>query len=602
MFKINLLLENSSGFLMTEALSPTRDKDIIVSENSYVGFLIDSDTKLPENSFIWITEFSYPLKLVSQSSQVFRYAVARWDFPLDFEVGFIKSTIYDGLTINIAKVFLNQSPGISTIFVELGEDCNLAEVGKIEVKLEKISANEVGDLFEYLLEKGVSYWEPFSKTYSLGNSDAKHIPIFLLLRRLIDNLQVVESLLPLFAQSPRSKLDKKMLTVPYHSNVNIDEDSIVWLFGNSEALNATIHPGINTVKVRNQFYDIDNIHTGILEESSDVYENRVIYGFFLNLYSYVQELLTRIEIQIERLSLYSSPSESLIIIQKTKFLEHQKKDCGLLLSKIKVFKSFWEKYLPTKSALQEAPRHWEKFSSTSHYLKIGKIINEWYQTKNTGVFGIEHLYFGTRTVDKLFELTCLFKLVDSIKMLGYKSPEFTPVLGDRFIEDETVHQGYYDFKSTLGLARTLRLWYEMLPPGYTTIKKSKSGLRPDFILEFYLNDVQEPQLLIFDAKYKAINNLRKFQYNEIIPKYLHGIGKLDGTSNQTRGLYILFPEDKSADYVKYEFYQKPEFNLFSKKPSMPSIGMIQVPIGKLKETEIKKILTRHLSISSYNFH
>ena len=128
------------------------------------------------------------------------------------------------------------------------------------------------------------------------------------------------------------------------------------------------------------------------------------------------------------------------------------------------------------------------------------------------------------------------------------------------------------------------LYFELIPERLITIKKGSGKLKPDFFIE-----LENGSYIIIDAKYKKSNNIIKYDYQDLVLKYLHGIGFNDGGFFNPMGLYVLFPGLRN----EIDFYQKKEYDLFSRNPAFPSIGIIGLNFendSALLNESIKKLL------------
>jgi hypothetical protein len=97
-----------------------------------------------------------------------------------------------------------------------------------------------------------------------------------------------------------------------------------------------------------------------------------------------------------------------------------------------------------------------------------------------------------------------------------------------------------------------------------------------------------------DAKYKKIENIKAYDYQELTLKYLHGIGIVEGGYLQALGLFILNPIGDSG----INYYQKNHYSTNNQKLALPLIGSVEVSLTQqtnyLEEIFLKVMAFKNL--------
>ncbi len=570
-----------------------------ISENDFVSFLFQSTEKLPPNALVWLSEVSYelsPLTVTAGGRHVYeclRYVELEEEDEsrTSDEVELVPG---QRQRVQFAKIFLNLF-GICEVAVEDGNG-QPVPLGSFEVLPGKIRPGEVNHIFDYLLEKGVDYWQPFSLVKSRNTGvpiERQHL--FWMLKKLHTDLEKLIHQLPLFRIAPRSRLRPQQEVVPWSEDVETSDASLHWLMDNLSALERTNNPATANLRVGNRLYSMTEVQVEYLGENTDVYENQIIHGYLESIREYCASRRQQLHKKTEQLTWDTSQRGALQSRQLLRYYRKLLNDCGAVIEQTETALHFFQHYLPVSFPRPEFPARAEGFETREHYRALLGPIQEWFSRDKDLQSGAQELFSGTRSMDKLYELYCLFQMIEAIENLGFQLSH-APVdqsLRGSFEEEE--YTGAYVFAPHDGLHLTL--YYERLPDSHQTALYSRSGraLKPDFVIQYRREEDKKADLIIFDAKYQTVETIRRFTYKSVIPKYLHGISRRAGGASRIRGLFLLHPEDAGQQAVE-SWHQRP-YRWFDDKPMLPAIGRIEVPTGAKAANQLGEVIRRVFEVT-----
>lgn len=593
---VKVFLSIKSGYSLEEnslqSLEISEVKSLKISENDFAFIYLLSNEQLNPNAGLWLSEDWFPLKFIeNQNSNTYLYECSFKNlFPED--ENFFKNFPVNQLgntSRRFAKAFLNYF-GLCEVFFDEGNESKYPIlIGSIEITSSKISSNEIDNIFDFLLDNQASYWKAISRT-KVKSSDNQLFDghIFWLLYQLKLDLKKFDEIIPQLELEPRTKVVEKNQVENWNENIILDENSITWLIENCHVISKTDYYNAERVKINNRFFKIDQIQTQRLINTTDTYENRIIHGYLIDVKQFLMIQLQNIE---NFLLFNQSTNNSLRDLQIQKYYQRLKFECQSLSVFVDNLLYQCEIIIPVKNPLIEFPTNFHAFESTDHYFQLGVQIIRWFDRKNL-IYDPDFLFSGVRTLDKLYELYCLFKIIHSLNETGLILKEFIPLEKENKLWNDqiTIHAGKYIFNSKNGFS--ISLYYEQVPRYlFTSSSIHRGQLLPDFIVEFTNDNTKEKNLIILDAKYKPVANVKKYDVPALTLKYLHGISSINST--YISGLLLLHPKDKIFNYLSQVwFYHRDENNLFSEKPIFPFIGSIEIGANKMDRIVLPEIFNR----------
>jgi hypothetical protein len=550
-----------------------------IDEVDYFSFCLESDTEIKEQDVtILITDIPINIIKVSEFNNKYWYVLDIecikkyfktqgfqnvFDvYCANFELSILKQEIW------FYKIFINYPIGLCDI--NLFDNSTQQSISSFYLNIisAKINETEFTSLVSFVQSKGASIWAKHSllkHTADRFNAVDKTEWLLSFSENFINDLN--EKYLQFFSFDRIKIIRPKNEIASYSSDINISEESLFWLIGNLDVLQPTISHNVNKIVVNNRLFSPLEILSSELEESTDTNENQIVHGFltelalFLNqaLYSFEDEIKKCAKIKFEDLIVFYSYTRSISRLKKIL----------LNLSKIKFYLN---KNIPVKSETLDY-LNTNKIESKEHYSYVYNSLIEWLLYKDATFSKDKKLFKGINRMDKLFERACFFKLIDSFQKLEYESESIT------FDRDDFPNKVKLSKKGIIHY-----LYFEIIPESLVTVKKGSWKLKPDFILE-----LENGHFVIIDAKYKKTSNISRFDYPELVLKYLHGIGFKEGGFFNPLALFVLFPGTKND----IDYYQRSEYDLESSNPIFPSIGSVALNFeeeSRLLNNSIQKLL------------
>jgi len=564
------------------------DKSITISENDFVFFELVSDQPLPSNCYLWLSDFKFTAIFSYRFETSYHYNINLGDF-FNYEdiIKFSYRFAINGQLTLFYKIFLNYY-GECAIELE-GVSEKLIQLGKVNVESHKIS--NINFLLDYLLEKNHFYWN----TVSLTKIEAIDLPkdqenIIWTLKKIEKSLNVLEQNFIPHIKDAIGRLVPHFSVGVYNESSIVTEESLLWLLENPDALENTHQQGERNILLLNRPYRLNELLTQELILDTDVLENQVIHGFLIDISIFLNSSSNSINKVLDALSLHADFKSQIY----RSYYSRLRNTINSLYNSLYYVNAQLNKFLPV-SRMHLSFSDDSKFNSKQHYHDVYIEISKWIY-RSDAIFSIDELFSGAKDIAKLYEIYCLFKSIDTLTCdLGFEmTNQSRPVndLHEYELPDkrETAIHTYHSFKRDTDDI-VINLFYEALPESLTTVAKGTvRGFRPDFVLEI-TQRAKVPKYLILDAKYKKIDNIRSYDYQELSLKYLHGIGLREGGYLPVVGLFILNPiVDTAIDYYQKSVYTN------SSSLVLPLIGRVEVSIGSEQTNYLKDIFSKMIEI------
>ncbi len=570
------------------------DGDITISENDFVFFGIQSDSPLNDDCYLWLSDFRFKVIFSNYLESVYYYTISLDGFfkQEDITKFSFRFNIEDKSTL-FYKIFLNYYGECSVEIEGFSIKEEVKVFGKINVESNKI--HNINLLLNYLLEKNHFYWS----SLSLTKIEASNLPkdqenIIWILKKIEKSLAVFKNQFLPHIKEPIARLVPEYSVNSYNENSNVTEESLLWLLENPNSLENTHIQDENNLLILNRQYILHELLVQNLVENTDVLENQVIHGFLNDLSDFIGTSLLAVNRVLENISSLNDFKSQIYISYYRRLFETIK---SLQISLYEINYSVNE-YIPVKRAHMSFTEN-SRFQSKQHYYEVYLEISKWISRKEA-VYSIDELFSGAKDISKLYEVFCLFKIIDTLtEDMGYSLENSDNPINqnDDLYELKSLRQpsinSNYTFTDKSGSFK-INLYYEKLPTAITTVANGISrGYRPDFVLEVY-EEKFSPKYIIMDAKYKKIDNITAFDYQELTLKYLHGIGLVEGGYLPALGLFILNPISDSG----INYYQKNHFTINNQKLSLPLIGHVEVSLTPKQINNLEEIFTKVLNFKN----
>jgi hypothetical protein len=563
----------------------------MLSENSYIYLEFIFPEVLQGTRFVWLSDYRYELILQKNVRGQFYYTV---DFSEMFsfkEKDFFSSPFDVSGEIKIfSKIFIN-TYGICELEIENLTDLQptYQAIGSIEVYSDKIQ--DIQHVLEYLFSKDFYIWNIVSLTKGTA-SDVEKLSesLFWKLANINTYVQEIEC-----EFIPNVVHDKIYTLTPRHyvdfatPDARISEESLLWLLENAGELEQASIRDENHFLILNRPYISRQILVEKLGYNTNVYENGVLHWFLHDLYSF---LATSEHVLREK---YLILVEKNLYFKDRVYLAYYKRLLGHIVnlkSRIEDIKVNIDILIPAQ-AVPPSKIEYQRFRTKQHYYGSFSNLVRWLENRQV-VYAPDLLFSGLKDVSKLYEIFCLYKLIDAIKteLKFVEAVDSVPSAQVEVGADETFI-GASQVKSTFSFHKNgvqLHLFYDCLPPSLiTTAKTGTRDLRPDYVIEIEID--QQSFFLVLDAKYKKITTIEGFDFQNLSLKYLHGIGPLKGGYFNAIALLILNPIVDS----KLGFYHRKSFDVFSGNPVFPAISRVEVSTEDPTSTNLGRVLSAILA-------
>ena len=327
----------------------------------------------------------------------------------------------------------------------------------------------------------------------------------------------------------------------YAKAKRISRKSFNWIIQNMEEL--TDVPFASGIYYLGKNYLPSYIKTEVSQKSWDVYENRVILNFIYTVLSNAKQvymefnktILNEIRI-ISKIhgnfpTGYYAPIITVKSLQTSFYRTQLQKLNSTIQSLSNIFSNYTKLFKITPELLVSLPRKTSTFCEIQTYSQIFEVIIHWFRY---GEYSLakERLILHVKTLDKLFEYYCLFRILTLLTENGYQraSGEKSAYKhnyqhADKYYQNEMDVPNTYVLKSGNS---TVTLYYQPVISSVcfendiglfrtTQYYMGRNYYTPDFVLKFSTGNQEE--YIIFDAKFSSRENIKRYSLPKVIKKY-----------------------------------------------------------------------------------
>ncbi|QXG22929.1 DUF2357 domain-containing protein [Pseudomonas viridiflava] len=507
--------------------------------------------------------------------------------------------------------YLSNHFGVTSIAISFTNSQEFIRVTPIDVYAMKINKEQAEKILEYLSSKMNDVTRLcFSKTH-IG-SDSKHGETSDALTKIDFSRRILEFLSSnrhRFATQPCKRSAEMLKVASYEDNTHITDKDISWLFQHLDQI-YPVSADVSKVIINNRHFSIDQMQRSSVKANTDLFENRVIYSFLLNLKSFLSSV-PDFKKKLQNIMPYKDyfSFDSILHRVEAPLMERRFREARMLLQQCNELLAFFAKYLPCKSRGTVAPILTPYAKRFMHYERSFRLIDNWYKLGQPAWSGSNYL-FGLKSLDKLYEFFCLYKMVDKFLGMGYQLTNATVnepnrnhgMRGRAALSPDDKITNYYKFESA---GRVLELFYEPTIWAYSELSKSgelidvfhSKGVSspyytPDFVVRFDDGN-NDPAYYIFDAKYSTESQTKERHLPEIIDKYYLKIKATNKSmqidSGAVKLVYALIPKTFNQEHG----YHGGPFNIYDNLPTSPFFGFLKVtpdeerPLDRLLSTIFK---------------
>lgn len=580
----------------TPALKPPT---VRITEYDKISFVLRSAAEV--NPFLYIQDYEMeqPFKRQIQNYIEYRWRSNDW---------FLNHFGYSSLTLDT-----NNEQSISR------------HHASIEVFATKLNEERADKILSYLEDKMEDITRTcFNATHKRADTlDEGDTSASIMLQTVEEHLDLVANFLPHFRYRKRKRVVPTPTLVKASATTYPSEHSIGWVMSHLDTLLPAIHTSPSSVTIGGKFYELDQIETNVLVEDTNVYENQIIAGYLESIAARLSEIETFYSTQLALVE-----SEGFVTDVPDKFVsifeikrKFGRKHYGKLLVKCQTLQTicsgqsvFFQQYIPVRSTIKAMPKLTSGFLASPHYYQSFRLIVKWYRTGRLNFFG-ERFFYGLRALNKLYEFFCLFRLIETIRELGWnivsQEPEEQLPQANVNAERSIKPYGIYVFRNRNHDEMTL--FYEPRISKSSSfrhelIRVSEGGsyFLPDFVIHIQPSGYSSSMYILLDSKYVKpldVYNLQQEKryadkLTEITMKYVHGIGSRRGGISPVNAVFAIHPKDfyNTNQAPRYRSYHSSSYSLFSKSPTMPILGAIEVSPDALDiesgEDKLTEVLRR----------
>ncbi|WP_323879404.1 DUF2357 domain-containing protein [Aeromonas hydrophila] len=520
----------------------------------------------------------------------------------DNQITFIWSPAYRE-PYGYEKVFINYF-GIAEFNVALkkkhSQDIHIDYFKPIEVLASKLNSDRVSEMLTYISNTPGELIHSIFRTTRHGAKlgDGSSSPS-LSLERIESLIDKFKCDLQLIFRHPITRL------IPEHKIINptgqedIDDSSMGWLLSNMSVLSATDSAHDAHFEHNKDYFKATLIQLPILTENTDLYENKVLHGFVLQLTQEVNSYMRQYTSfnSPNRISYSTKPiGYSSFFDQMTTFknilISEQIKRCNKLADSLKQIKIYLESKIPVKHAILERPIVTHKVRHNHAYRSAFIKMVEWHEKGKPDWSAYENL-FAIQSIPTIFEV---YSYLRTLLHLNKTFP-----ISDVSLEtnNELVTQ-FIDNKGTdIWLRREPIYWMSGHPNsvGETFVntegwnhskhkplkKRSTNGLfshrKPDISIEIK-NKNDHANLIVLDAKYTTPERAFRIYLPELTMKYVHGLHQVGSDHAVVSSLTIIHPSDEKI----FRSFHNQMYDIYGEHPVSPSLQCIGISSNNVNST------------------
>ncbi|MFA6295730.1 MAG: hypothetical protein WC666_04965 [Candidatus Paceibacterota bacterium] len=470
---------------------------------------------------------------------------------------------------------------------------------KMHIHSKKISEEQVYYMLEYLEDKQAYICSQDLSITQVVNVNRKGnfdtVRETLALSRKV--LEVSKRNLLRFEKKNRFRLSPDYHVSEYNESSEIDEESLVWVTQNLSELKQHHDSDSDCLSLNNRHYGFNSLLVKTRRRDFNLYENKIIIGSLESIKSKLfllksrcldtnKKLKTSVVSQANQNSFqgviksFGETSYEKIILT----CDEQIKDA------ISVQSKYYKIFSGLNTFLEEKPKSTMWFSSVPHYKEMFEVITEWYEGFSGKIY--KDFYFDTiRSIDQLYEIFCLFKIIDAAHLLGFSSNPTEHISSDswKMIFEKNGKNFSLLYQPTIlkGQGNINNLIY------VDGKKINTKYVTPDFLIEC------EGKYLVLDAKYTTETLAITDRLFDILHKYYIFTSGIAGKNSPVLGVMVLYNLINSGDGNKLKDHICEPYGFMGSKTKFPILGSYSLNADI--SNDFQNIIVRFIEISAnYN--
>lgn len=426
--------------------------------------------------------------------------------------------------------------------------------------------NNVMQMIEYIYENGEKYLyeEHQHAMIASGTKPDDVVSLEAKIRFLDKAAAVYHDAYPALKTNPYAKLKKTTGVDTFDKLTGVSSDTLRYVTTHAEELTpANYDTGI---RFNGQYYQPNRILIEKNTYSNDVYENRIIVGFLKTIVEDIRQDIRQLHQYTARLRHPAAAAG--YINSMIQIFSRNEKRINLYIARLQNLQTRYQKLYYVYSNLmgispasvRSVPQFTAVFRSMASYRQLFEVIRQWF---SIGSYDLNQEDFLLTFIasDKIYEYYCL------VKMLNYLDDHMKRQTADRYLypqrypgDEEVRHANTFPFTNQQGDRLTLyfqpviygqrsavngiRLYRNTSTTSRSEGSSTGNFYTPDYLIRFESGG--QTRYLILDAKFSTSNNIRLYQLQELVYKYLFSLSPLD-TNAQIAGLYILCGKTAGTD-------------------------------------------------------
>lgn len=491
------------------------------------------------------------------------------------------------------KIFINYF-GIAEFNVSLKkqhvQDVVIEYFNPVEILASKLNSDRVEYMLNYISKIPGELIHSIFRTTRHGAKlgDGNTSPT-LSLERIEHLIDAFKNDLQLIFRHPITRLIPEQRIVTANGSESIDDSSLGWLLSNMSVLSDTDSIHDAHISFNSRLLQASIIQLPVLSENTDLYENRILHGFVLQLTQEVHSFIKNFTSfsTPNRFSYSMKPSGytsffDQVSVFKSLLISEQIKRCNFLIDSLKQIKIFLESKVPVKYAILERPIVTHKARHNHAYRSAFIKIIEWHENGNPDWSAYENL-FAIKNIPTIFEIYSYLRTLSFLNKSFSSSNE--PMGADNSVETQFIDKKGQD----IWLRREPIYWMtgHSNSTGETFVntegwnysngkplsQRSNNGVfshrRPDIAIEIKNND-ENAVLIIIDAKYTTPERAFRTYLPELTMKYVHGIHQAKKANSSVSSLTIVHPSNNSS----FRSFHHGMYNVYSEHPVSPNLQCV----------------------------
>ncbi|WP_448218387.1 DUF2357 domain-containing protein [Endozoicomonas sp. 2B-B] len=492
------------------------------------------------------------------------------------------------------------------LHIETEEQAEVIEVAPIEVLARKVTAKQAEKMIDFILtETNGQLHKDFGATKLHAAAAEGGERPHKVIEQLLKDTEILEEITQHILHRPLKSLVSN-LAIKGGKEVDVlHEQGISWLVENLSVLEETNDRDRAHLIFDNRAYFAAELQTAVMQDHTDIYENRVLHNYLGNLLNFSQEVLDNYT-QVDTAKSKNSHQDYVSFYSCMKSWMHKInshhittiQNCRRRLARIQ---SIYQRYLPVKPTEEGMPKITAKVRGNRHYLLLFRMIISWYQN-NSVDWRSHHLFLAINSMPKIFEYYTVLRVkrwcIDSSDEY-YNRPIGSMWRGIIYDKDVSLfYEPIYWMVGHRNAGKIVNTEHRSeLSSRSDRLGKSRnyeySRRSPDIVLQVR-EEGKASILLVLDAKYTT----RSLAFNQYLPectmKYVHGLCDWDN-KQAVKAMIILYPD---VDDEFMDLHVAP-FNVFGQHSQIPALGAQALSLSPLSSTRgigFEALLERLLEI------